>query len=443
MTTTRRALLACIPLLAFAVVTLSIIVSVTGYIALQDYGEWIYQATVGRSILSGQESEVGYFKNYPVPYASGQLLLIGLALVASPATAGILAIAAQILLGLAAVAFVVSRRDLSPWVAVPLLGTVLVFSSGFWNGYTGFQIGMAILLFYLGVPESRRTRAVPVAVVSLTAFASHGFAYLAIVVVVATFAVYARQVVSALIGGLPSAGLALWYVLASPSEPNNEILSTDSPAQFVAYKIYSAAKAGGYQNLVVNGQGDERPLMALGAVANVLVVATVALMVVHVLVRRHPRGPRVGAELAAGLALLVLGLAMPSSFVGLVNPGERLLVPALLLCLVSALSSGALPHWLPRVGLAAASAGLVLTGVSAATLVHKADTGEAAPQDPSPSFSTDARSRTESLFAHRLDQMETRFDLAQSAWLTGEAPSDPMVWDTAMLGASSSRGVGR
>lgn len=438
-TSTRRALLASLPLLAFAAVTLSIIVAVTGYVALQDYGEWIYQATVGRSLLSGQESDIAHFKDYPVPYASGQLILIGMSLVASPSTAAVVAIIAQILLGLAAVAFVVSRRDLSPWLAVPLLGTVLVFSSGFWNGYTGFQIGMAVLVFYLGVPESQRTRALPVAVVSLAAFASHGFAYLATVVVVATFAVYAKQVVPALLGGLPSAGLALWYVLASPPTPTNEILSTDSPVQLVAYKVYSAAKAGGYQNLVVNGQGDARPLMALGAVANVLAVAAVAVMVVLVLARRRAGGPRVDAELAAGLALLVLGLAMPSSFVGLVNPGERLLVPALLLCLVSTLSSGVLPRWLPRVGLGAVATGLVLTGVSAATLAHKASTGDRAPQDPSPSFSTDAGTRTHSLFAHRLDQMETRFDLAQSAWLTGEAPSDPMVWDTAMLGTSSPR----
>jgi hypothetical protein len=375
---------------------------------------------------------VATLKDYPVPYSIGNVVLGSLGAALPPLTAGVVAVAVQVLAGALAVAAVVRSRGL-PWrTALPVLATLVVLGSGLWNGYAAHQLGLAALTAWLAVPRERRSSPVVVLVFSLLTFFSHALVFFAFAVAVGCLALADRRLVRVAMAVVPSVSLTLWYAVNSPPEAAGGGVSIASPVEWLAYKGYTFAKSGGYQNLIVNGVGDDRPLMLVGAAVNAATVACVLLLALPLVLRLRPTTWRRHPDLLAGLVLLVIGLALPAFFLGIVNPAERLVGPGMILVAVAALESG---RW-PAVRLLTATAacsGLLLTGVSSATLATKADQGDATPQDPSPSFAESTTARTDTLFGHRLDQMETRFDAADRAWRERAEPSVPLLFDEGLL----------
>ena len=417
---------------AVSAALLAPVVVVTGYMGLQDFGEWNYQGYVLGRALRGETLGVAVLKDYPVPYSLGNLLLGGFGAVLAPYAAGIAAIAVQVLVGAFAVAAVIRSRRLDWREALPVLATLVILGSGLWNGYAAHQIGLAVLAAWLAVPRERRTSTAVVLLFSLLTFFSHALVFFAFAVAVGVLALADRRVLRVGIAALPSAALTLWYAANSPPEAAGGGVSISTPVEWVAYKGYTFAKSGSYQNLIVNGVGDDRPLMLVGAAVNAALVGCVLLLALPLVARLRPSSWRQHPDLVAGLALLAIGLALPAFYLGIVNPAERVVAPGLLLIAVAALEAG---RWvgLRAVTAGAACVGLLLTGVSSATLAAKSDRGDPTPQDTSPTFEESTGSRTDALFGHRLDQMETKYDAAERAWEDDAEPSVPLNFDEGLL----------
>lgn len=415
-----------------AAVLLAPVVAVTGYMALQDFGEWNYQGYVLGRALRGETLGVATLKDYPVPYALGNVLTGTLGAILPPLVAGIGAIAIQVVLGALAVACIIRSRNLDWRVVLPVLGTLVILGSGLWNGYSAHQLGLAAFTAWVAVPRHRRTQPAVVLLFSLLTFFSHALVFFAFAVALGVLALADRRVVRVTLAMLPSVALTLWYAANSPPEAAGGGVSASSPLGWIAYKGYTFAKSGGYQNLIVNGAGDDRPLMLLGAAANAAMVGLVLLLALPLVLGLRPATWRDSPDVLGGAALLVIGLAMPAFFLGIVNPAERIIGPGLVLLAVAALEQGTWPK-LRTVAAVAACAGLALTGVSSAMLPVKADRGDAAPQDPSPTFDESSGSRTDALFGHRLDQMESRYDAAERAWDGQAEPSVPLIFDEGLL----------
>ena len=415
-----------------AAVLLAPVVVVTGYMALQDFGEWNYQGYVLGRALRGETLGVATLKDYPVPYSLGNVLTGALGAVLAPLMAGIGAIAIQVALGALAVASVIRSRGLDWRTALPVLGTLVILGSGLWNGYSAHQLGLAAFTAWVAVPRDRRTHPAVVLLFSLLTFFSHALVFFAFAVALGVLTLADRRVVRGTLAMLPAVALTLWYAANSPPEAAGGGVSATSPLGWIAYKGYTFAKSGGYQNLIVNGAGDDRSLMLLGAAINAATVGLVLLLALPVVLRLRPATWRDTPDVLGGVVLLVIGLAMPAFFLGIVNPAERIIAPGLVLLAVAALEQGTWPK-VRVLAAAAACAGLLLTGVSSATLSMKADRGDAAPQDPSPTFDEASGSRTDALFGHRLDQMETRYDAAERAWDDRAEPSVPLIFDEGLL----------
>lgn len=408
------------------------VVVTTGYMALQDFGEWNYQGYVLGRALRGESLGIATLKDYPVPYTLGNVLTGSLGAVLPPLIAGIGAIVLQVVLGALAVAYVIRSRELDWRVALPVLGTLVILGSGLWNGYSAHQLGLAAFTASLAVPRHRRTHPGVVILFSLLTFFSHALVFFAYAVGLGVLALADRQVVRASLAMLPSVAMTLWYAANSPPEAAGGGVSTSSPAAWVAYKGYTFAKSGGYQNLIVNGVGDDRALMLLGAAVNATTVGLLLLLAAPLVMRVRPATWRDNPDVLSGTLLLVLGVALPAFFLGIVNPAERIIGPGVLLLAVAGMKSGAWPK-VQALAAAAACAGLLLTGLSSATLAMKADRGDTAPQDSSPTFDESTDSRTDSLFGHRLDQMESRYDAAQRAWDEQAEPFVPLIFDEGLL----------
>ena len=350
----------------------------------------------------------------------------------SPFAAGIGAIAIQVLAGALAVAYVIQSRRLDWRVALPVLGTLVILGSGLWNGYSAHQLGLAVFTASLAVPRHRRTHPVVVIVFSLLTFFSHALVFFAYAVTLGVLALADRRVGRVWVAMLPSFVLTLWYAANSPPEAAGGGVSVGSPVSWIAYKGYTFAKSGGYQNLIVNGVGDDRMLMFAGAALNAAMVALVVLLALPLVLRLRGSTWREHPDVAAGILMLATGVALPAFYLGIVNPAERIIAPGLILLAVAALES---VTWLrlPAIAAAAACMGLMLTGISSATLAVKAERGDAALQSPSPTFDESFASRTRVLFGHRLDQMETRYAAGARAWDDQAEPSMPLIFNEGLL----------
>ena len=389
-----------------------------GYVAFQDFGEWIYQGEVLAALTTGQAPGIAQFATHPVPNTTAQLLLGLNMLVLGAAIGPVVYLLLYAAAAAAAVEALVRRYSLPPVAASLVLSAAVTAGSGFWNGYVAAQWGLVLLMVYWSMP--RRTAAAwPILIgFALLAFFTHGvsFGVWGLMALVRCW----PNVVRLALASLPALSLVVWYLVASP-EGTKFGGQHESVAAIVGYKAYTVAKLGGYQNVVARSTGDFETapwLYWVGVLAIVGFGAFVVAGLVIVAWRLRVRAAKAPAAWVA-VSLLVLALLMPPFLFGLVNPGERVL---------SSLGIMVTP-WLlthaPRMGrlsAVAAGIGLTLTLVSVALLGPKWGAGEA----PTPSAPDDSRGT--SLFAHRLDQMEDRVRLAEEGQIT-----EPLVWTTSVL----------
>ncbi|TDG33046.1 hypothetical protein [Paracraurococcus ruber] len=324
------------------------------YPPLQDFAEWAYQGALLARLASGQPVPGVELVGHPVPNSLTQAILGLLCLVLPPAVAARVFVLALLGAGLA-LCLALARRwqpGAARSLAVVLLVSV-VCNATFWNGYLNYQLGLLLLAGWFLLPAPRRLQAGPIAAFGTAIFLSHAATFAAFAAVVGAEALLARRLRGAVMGLALPGLLGVWYVLAGDGggEPTSAM---GGVARFLAFKAYTVAKIGPYHNFVFAGGGDEvlRPAAYwAGSAANLtyagLVLAALALGLWRGGVRRWPL-------LLAAAALLALFLLLPQNARGIVNPGERLMLPALLVLLLAV----PLPAWPLR--LSAGLGGLVL-----------------------------------------------------------------------------------
>ena len=372
---------------------------------LQDFNEWIYQGWLVGQLLRGEDLPFG-LKPWPVPNAAAQALLGLLNLPLGPRAAG-LAYLTLYLAGMtwlaAAIARAQGRFDPATFLLALLIGGI---NSPYWDGYANSQLGTALYLVHV---LRQRRGPTPVAwdlAMGLALFFCHAVLLAVFALHTALHAWQHRQLPRAATVLAPPFALLAWYLLRDDNYGEHIPPFGTSLAEFLAYKAYTAAKAGPYQNVILGGLGDAERVPALywlGVAAN-LAFALVALApLAWALLDRARKGDRSPALLTA-LACLAGFAVLPSALFGVVNVGERLLIPAMLVALALCPD----PWNLRRFGAAIAA-------LSPAMLLHLHLALPATPPatDIGHLAAHDAERRHRLLFWHRPYYFQAQFHAAQ------------------------------
>lgn len=301
---------------------------------LQDFNEWIYQGWIIGQILLGADIPFE-LKPWPVPNAAGQVLLGLLNLPLPPRAAGI-AYATMYLAAITWLAWRLATRDGRVDGARFLLILLIAgINSPYWQGYANSQLGLA--LFMLHLLRQRRGGSGPAwdTLLGVALFFCHAVMLAVFATFVALRGLRERHLIrAALVLALPFALLG-WYLLRDDNYGEEIPLFGTTVFDFVAYKAYTAAKLGPYHNMIIGGLGDadRAPLLYWAGVAlNLAFALLVLLPLAFVLLRDIWRGDRSPA-LLTGLVCLAGFAVLPSAIFGVVNVGERLLLPAMVIAL--------------------------------------------------------------------------------------------------------------
>lgn len=309
---------------------------------LQDYMDWVFQGWVGAELLQGSPPVAAHYVpvSYPVPNATSQGLLALLTLAVGPLPAAKV-LAGCALAAFAAISWFLARR-MEPHRA-GVLAFVLFLSFGansaFWDGYINYQIS---ILVFVGLLLFRDRLSLPsLALWTLVLFFSHAATFAAWVLLVGFEALANKERRARCLSLLPGLLLLGWYALERRTPVADQGAGTPvstSLLRHLAYKAYTLSKLGPFHNLVDfadQSLKDRAHAFYLAGVglnllfAGLLVAAL--LPGLRRLLRTRPRDPLLWTSGVLALLFLVLP---PKSF-GVVNLGERLLYPALLLLLLA------------------------------------------------------------------------------------------------------------
>ena len=301
------------------------------YPPLQDYPEWIYQSLVFNDLLTRGPSDLFFIKHYPIPYTLSQLVMSGLLVFVSPLATSKIVFVVYMVAALFLTRLAVSRFELNETVAAPFFVCVFVLNSGFWNGYIAYQVGLMIFILYLCQSDERRIDPLVILLFSILLFFAHGLIYATFCLTCGIYCLYNRRIWAPAVAMLPSVFLLAWYVWENDVSLINKPFALNGIVQFVTYKVYTAMKAGPYQDFIFNGVGDSqrlRPLYLLGILVNLFFLIALVMCCASVLWKEGAKEIARRAELVSSFILMVIFLALPATLTGVVNPGERLLYPA-------------------------------------------------------------------------------------------------------------------
>ncbi len=239
------------------------------------------------------------------------------------------------------------------------------------------------------------------------------------------------------LAAIPSVALTFWYATNSPPESAGGGVSLSTPVDWVTYKGYTFAESGGYrpdrqrggrrQDADAGRCCRERRDRGPGPAARAAAPGPVATVDLAPASRpaRRPRADRHRARVAGVLP-------------GHRQPGRARIGPGVLVARRGSprgrsMAGPPRPHGRGRLRRTAADRSAERDPVT------EVGPRDAAPQDPRPTFDESSGSRTDLLFGHRLDQMETRYDAARLAWDEDAEPSIPLIFDEGLLLPSSAR----
>jgi hypothetical protein len=347
---------------------------------LQDLPDWVQQAQqLSARLFGGHIDPRIALKPYPVPNSSSTVLiaLVG-TLTGFELGAKIVVLATTWVLGIltARLMWMVDPEN-AQYKSVAAL-SVLVLSSSLFNGYISYQIGLTLFFSFLYWYFIKNGRSPLLITAFGTAiFFSHGAVFVVFAICVLVLALNSKErwpmLASLAFPGL----LVLWYALGERHLAGHRggetiVRSYGSIRQWAMYKAYTFCKLGPFHNFeLASGRAvfARFPIVyLLGIGTNVIVAAAfathAALALKNALSGRMTETGRMLALI--GLPIILLAFILPPSVHNLVNPGERLLIPAI--GLVLALPGIKCQYWKPL-------AGLVAVGMcSAALFFLKADT---------------------------------------------------------------------
>jgi hypothetical protein len=341
---------------------------------LQDYPDWVYQGYLLSLKVRGTPEVTSFIGvlPYPVPNSLAQVVLAVLCFFVSPVIAAKLLLGSYILLA-AYVVYRIARYWKQPVrLKLALVLTVfLVLNEAFLNGYINFQIATCIFLLYVVLTTERKERSPMFHIASsVTLFLTH-------FIIFGVFLLYfiGRYVVDTsagtfwtlrfhsvrnisfplAIGILPSLGLCAWYVLGRLVGPQQAVtwrwietadkLVPPTLLGHIEYKVYTLLKLGPFQVFELpNGRAfipSSHIVYLIGISINIVFALALVVYLRGFLLRPHTDRETSGRGIphlqiiSLGFlpVVLVLFAVSPQHFFNAVNVGERMLIPAVAVCL--------------------------------------------------------------------------------------------------------------
>lgn len=319
------------------------------YLPLQDYPDWVYQGSIFARYLRGELPTQFGVAGALAPNSISTLGIGALALIVPAEIAGKLFLSAYALGFLAAGALLLRGRAGSPLFLLPVL-TVWNFS--FLHGNISYAFALPVLFVAIAYVLKREVEVKPlgIAVLSVALYLCHATAFVSFALLLVALFVQkpsARLFRRMTLGLAPS--LVLWgvYAVARMQHPIDEPSAGaegSTLAAFVAFKGITLAKVVALFGSFHPFYEPVRESAVLLVVLNALFLGALGYLLLRgigqaVVARAFP-------VLAVALHLLVFALA-PTEVAGLVNPGERFILPVLFLVAVCVQDVTARP-WFTR-----------------------------------------------------------------------------------------------
>lgn len=398
---------------------------------LQDYGDWTYQGYLLHRLMIHAPAPV-IIKPWPVPNSVSEVALALLGFVFDP----VMASRAWIIIYLLAACLVMflascdraGHIDCTRFVLLIGLGVV---GAPFWTGEINYQVGL--LLFTLYVVLCKRDREPGLlffASYAVIVFFCHALCLGMVLAYEACRSLRKHRILQLGLASAPVAVLALWYKLA---DPRTETATLDTTPHLhgltdnIGYVVYQIAKTGPYHNFYFGGMGDYDRAPALfwaGTAANLVFAACMCLLLLSwIRASWHDLSHR--NELVAAFVFMLLAVANPAKYLGIANMGERLMLPALVLGVVS----------MPYRSIVM-SIGAALMAVSAIVFICFALLASQVPDTgavPSNAIVSNPTGRFHVLFWHKSFQFVPQAEAAAQAWAQGIVPRRQIAFETGIL----------
>lgn len=405
------------------------------YAPLQDLPEWVYQGYVFNELISGQASREFALKTYPVPYALFQIITSAVLLLFSPMMTSKIVVVLYGLLVLLAIHRFISRAKIDPLAGWVFLVSVVALNSPFWDGYMGYQFGLIVLLFYLLLSVDARTEVLPVLLFSVLAFFAHGIIYASILMFIGIYSIYNRRIFRCALGLLPSLCLFIWYNVKNESAGELHELFPVPSGNIIAYKIYSLLKAAPYHNAIGLDFNSVDYFGSLYLICGLLVDAifmlSLGVLAYAAVTRSSLRAIALKPEFIIAAILLVISLALPPAILGIVNPGERVMYPALIAFAMAVYAGPELPS-APKVTLTAAliaGYGLLALALIPASGLYR-EKNESYRPEP---WKAEGEISGRYLFGHRFMQFDDKMKNVEQAWRMAAMPTLALAFDSALI----------
>jgi hypothetical protein len=327
-------------------------------VPLQDYPDWVLQGKLLADLLDGRLADSYKFVSGFVPNSASTVLIGLLARWVDPEIAGKLLLSAQLIAHVASALYLLTALGQPRTLALPAAALVLVFNYSFLHGNINYVLALAVLFWGQGLALRRfdvfdRKTCVGLAEVSLTIYFCHGAAYVAWLVFLGVLALVSgtrRTALRLTLVLAPSLVAAVAYALGrgvGPGGASTQWHAYASLPTLLGDKLWTLIKfACPFQGLYPY----LNPALAWTfAAANLLVLAICVAALVRLWklarARERPADSRlrvIGWTILAYFALFCLA---PRSIGGLINPSERMLLPAFYLLLTAsvALAPAVLP----------------------------------------------------------------------------------------------------
>ncbi len=319
---------------------------------LHDYPEWMYQGHIVWSLWSDLPVFADHYELVPVPVpnAISQAGIALLNMFVSPVAAGRIWLGLYFLLA-TVVLLLAGRRHTYPGSMQIILLFTIVLGPGFFNGYINFQFGVLLLALFV-VTESVRS-VWRILVFSLLIYFSHATVFLAFTLYVVGSGFLSSRRFAVLPALMPAQLLLVWYAIVRINDEGIFNTGLGSGKEWLQYKLYTVAKQGPFHNFI---QADGQSLLAdlhgvylTGFLINfitALLIGSWFLFIGWQLLQKSKTGTLQHGIPATVLitvsVLLALWLIAGRNTFGVVNLGERLLIVAVMLLLLTA----PMPRWL-------------------------------------------------------------------------------------------------
>lgn len=310
---------------------------------LVDYPDWVYQGVLFHGVLTGHPFAGYVLKSYPVPNSLTTVGLGLLDLLLPWQWAGKIWIVLYLALATFSIWIVLRAFKIREWRPVVALPAILFLNLDFWYGHISFEIGVCLVIVLLAMLK-RNAPSLAISAMLVLLFFTHMEACAGALLLLAIWCAVTRHW-RKLWAATPAVILTFWYTIARFSSGNADAsaLKPDYPygsPAFLIYKVNTFFKTFGYVNAHARGglsQSEEifgKVLFLFLIGASLLIAALCLWQLLRLIARaRIDSSSRIIAIFV--LALLVIATVLPQIWLGVADPGSRLLLLAAAIGLIA------------------------------------------------------------------------------------------------------------